>query len=373
MSDTSDSQQDVIRVLNPGQNREVAINWFRYGHPFHKDAGQAALEQLDSMRDPWLDLAFWESTYQVKEGIASLCRQPFFRANQGGDPEKWVPTRLLYPNALTTKNKTEVSNAVEQITASVRQGREYYLAAQSVSEEARPTLYYYSAMMLARATVMAFLGVNELEKNRSHGLSVRSPSDTDSWPQLVGWDTRGNFVALYRTVRWDTLFGVEPPKKTDLPQFHIMECLRRLNKMTWGDEVSWADSTHSTSSLSTLMKAWDPLEQTPYLRPEEVSMRRIYDIPDILVELMVLYYFSIVARYHPVTWQKLLAGDYKEGYFLRKTASYIYFEFVRHILELLPTPRKEDFLKQVEWVNDVPDPATLQRPSTIPDDSTIRT
>ncbi len=367
----SNPESIVIHVKNPGRNREIQSNWAWRRSPFKPDTGLDALEQLESMKDPWLDLAFWESTYQAREGIESMCRRAYFQMDAFSEPAQWVPTRLLYPHAVTTRKGDDLNSAVAYVTAAVRQGREYYTAAHAVSEEARPTLYYYSALMLAQAAVGALLGLDELETNRGHGLSVNGHPRLAAWPQLVTWQRRGNFVSLYRIVRWDTQFGLGTPKKSvAFPQFHVMECLRRLNKVTWGDEVKWAQAGEH-SGLNRLMAVWDETVISPYLRFEDVGQRDIYDVPDILVELMVLYYFSIVARYHPVAWQRLLAGEIAEGYFIRRAADEVYGSFIRHVKELLPYPQRQGLMKPAAWVGVLPDPIGLQQSWTVSNSRSI--
>lgn len=345
---------DFITIANPGRDRDTG-QLDVHPNPFHYDAGEAALRLIQEWEDPWPTLLFWESEFQARQGITNLCRRPYLTLDRSGvdGMVRWVPTRMLFPDALTTQDPEVIEAAVRYVTAAIQQAREFATAAEHVSEVSRPPLHFYAAEMLARAVAVAVLGPDILVRHSQHGLKVLRPSTREA-PTLVQWQARGEFGALYRATRWDSAYGSEPTK-VQWPIFHIWECLRRLELVHWPDSVQWTEHGRA-SGHARLMQPWDPDHpEERYLKGTEVDQKRLYDVPDVLVEFMVLYHLSVLARYHPVAWRDLLAGREADGFHLRRAGGRVFSSFVHHVADLLPTDAPpEKVFYPTHWVETPP-------------------
>jgi hypothetical protein len=266
-------------------------------------------------------------------GIQTLARRPFLRLVRDGQQEGVVPARVLYPYALHSSQEERVERAALVVAAAVRQAHEMYTAAKAggVADLARPILYFYGAMGLAKAATVALFGADGLEER--HGLS-RSPgptaaSDHAPWPTLIQWEAEGQFPTLYRASRWDRLYaccsgdaGFRNTFNQKSPlQFHVLECIRAV-QYDWG--------TLPPTGLAQAGSALFPAQAhqallLPFRGPDDLYMTSrtelttpLVEAPRVLVLYMLLYYFSILARYYPAEWQRLLAADEgPEGYVFR--------------------------------------------------------
>lgn len=364
----ADPQTIPITVANPGRDRHVAMWEIPNGYPLHFDAGREALRRMEAERDPWPELAVWESSYQTEHAMRDLCAQPYFLmwgVTGPSEHDAWVATRRLYDTALT-QDDPRLLDAVRLVTAAVRQAREYDHAAQHVSEFTRPTLHYYAALMLARAVAVAVLGPNEFGPKIPHGLGVRWPSTedvSDPWPAVIEWHRPGSFSSFYRALRWDAWSSEESKQHADIG-FHILETLRRLGYAVGPGALLWVDGTGGPSRQRLLMMKPTPALHPPYFHASHVSHADellFFDLPDPVVELMVLYHFSILARYHPVIWAQLLAGEDAHGYLFRRAASEVYQRFIRHIAEqLTPPDPAARYARPPQWVEGKPKLNELQ-------------
>jgi hypothetical protein len=74
------------------------------------------------------------------------------------------------------------------------------------------------------------------------------------------------------------------------------------------------------------------------------------DAPRVLVLYMLLYYFSILARYNPVAWQQLLAADQEpEGYVFRSAMERAAQDFLQEMIRLLPLVRPSPTFAPETW------------------------
>ncbi len=363
----SDHGHDVIdvRVANPGRDRETSTGYVLPRYKARFDAGDEALRWLRSLEDPWPELARWESDHHVRASIRQLCSYRYLVVPDPSSPETrdlWVPTRMLYPTALRCEDG-RINDAAALVVLAVRQAREYDKAAKQVSETARPTLYYYAALMLARAVAIAVLGPDEFKASAQHGLNV--PSGTEE-PFQIKWQAKGAFPALYRAVRWDVCYGERPRVSPPVAaQFHIVECLRRLGYAVGHDALAWADGTGAIG-VQRLLMADDPQTvagRAPFFDADHLPNAGtlwFFDVPDIVVEFMVLYYYSILARYHPLAWRNVLAGTDEHGYLFRRSSNEVYIRYVQHVEEQLTGPAPGPYVRPQEWIDVKPDAASLQ-------------
>jgi hypothetical protein len=68
---------------------------------------------------------------------------------------------------------------------------------------------------------------------------------------------------------------------------------------------------------------------------------------------MPLYYFSILARYRPAEWQRLLAADQElEGYVFRAAMEQVAQDYVRESVRLLPNALPPRTFAPEEWSAD---------------------
>lgn len=364
-----DPQHIAITVANPGRDRYVAT-WEPPRFPYSD--GREALRQMQATRDPWPDLAMWESTHQTQQAIRDLCAQPYFLlwgVSGATEHDWWVATRRLYGTALT-QDDPRVSDAVQLVTAAVRHAREYDQAAQHVSEGTRPTLHYYAAMMLARAVAIAVLGPAEFGPKIHHGLSVPWPNDPPvsvPWPAYIQWHRRGAFASFSRALRWDAWSSTD--RSLPSPTFHILEALRRLGYAVGPGAQFWDDGMGGITRQRLLLMQQNPPLNPPYFHASHVAHAgnvTFFDVPDAVVELMVLYYFSILARYHPVVWARLLAGEDAQGYLFRRSASEIYRRFIRHVAtQLTPPDPTAKYARPPVWVDKKPTFREVQEVFTV--------
>lgn len=317
--------------------------------------------------DPWERLQWWESPWQARAGIKALCRMPFLHLSRANEEHAYVPTRYLYSFALQADDEQRIGQAADRAAASVRQARELYTAAMAsgMTDLARPLLFYYSAVALAKAAGVALFGVEHLNQHRSHGLGDETGSSSQhpqgvSWPTLIVWQQTGTFAMLYRAARWDTLYQccTKHSKwgRTGVPgklRFHVLECIRWLG-------YEWGTLPHTNFSRpSYVVTGPEALEQglrlyqdgqTPYMTRETPLDVPIFQLPRVVVHFMLLYYFSILARYHETTWQELLAGATEpEGYVFRNALGQVAGDFVREISLMLPLADEGEFISAPQW------------------------
>lgn len=303
---------------------------------------------------PWEALQWWESPLQAREGIKWLTARPFLRLTALSDKVGLYPTRVLYPYALRSDETSRIQSAAYTVAASVRQAREMYLAAGAtgMTDLARPLLYFYGAEALAKAAVAALFGAEAMILEDFHGLtSQEGPSachDHVEWPTLIRWKAKGAFAMLYRATRWDELYTccfddsrwATPQIPRNGLQFHVLECIRYL-QYDWGTlpatgfaPSGW--SLHDAQTSQFLLLPYHGPEDRFATRQTPLKTPRI-DAPRVLVMYMLLYYFSILARYNPVAWQKLLAADEEpEGYVFRSALEHAAQDLLQEMIRLLP-------------------------------------
>lgn len=316
---------------------------------------------------PWAKLAWWESEWQAAKGIKAMCSRPFLNlgpTSDRADQPALVPTRVLYPFAFRSSQTQRIGATARFVAAMVRQAREFYTAATSagVTDLSRPVLYFYGALALAKAAVAALFGSDKLE--HGHGLdNSLGPSTQHSeapWPNIIHWRQFGEFVMLYRAARWDVDLYREGRNDTqnrdfvgaDQPKFHILECIRWLG-YDWGmlpptgfEKPRTAATLRSDRERCLLLYRQPGDEFMRYTTPLDAPL---YQAPLIVVQYMVLYCFSVMARYNGLEWQELLAGTKEpEGYVFRVALESVADDFVAEITRLLPLPQDND-LNKFPW------------------------
>jgi hypothetical protein len=363
-----------IHIANPG--------FTRYGLEMetYVSIADQQMESLGYLRhtdrrpqgDAWAHLQWWESEIQAQRGIERLCARPFLwlSGHQPGQ-QLLVPTRQLYPQALTSKQTKKIKQAARHVVAAVRQARECYIAAASlgVTPLTTPILYFYGALALASAVVVAAHGIDALD--HSHGLDmINGPSsrslidaeDSQNWPTLVRWQGSGMFASLYRATRWDALYSGDIRKRPEsywtTHTFHILECLRMLG-CDWGALPEAIDRPNTIWGTRPIVHLLLPYiaGQDLYVMPHiDWERRTLIQVPRLLVQYMVLMYFADLARYHPIIWQRLLEGaEDLEGYPFRAAAERIPHEFVAEAATLLPLPDEQVVSPfPIHWSTNVP-------------------
>lgn len=358
-----------LKIVNPGFVRsgleERPYIWELEVSSSAPDARRAVPLEL-VYADAWSELQWWESPLQARRGIESLMRVPYLALLDRNDHTRMaiIPTRKLYSGALRSAETSRVDQAQRYIVAAIRQAREYYSAATTigVSVLTKPVLYFYGALALSRAAVVAAFGVEGLDP-WNHGLTVTPGPSIRSldhgaqradWPTLIKWEGRGEFPAFYRAARWDTAYQTSSGKApgTGWPAFHILECLRFL-KCEWGtlpQAVDWPQGWVGTRPRVQLLMPYD-VGRGLYLRDEsELLQYPVVQAPRIVVQYMVLKYFADLARYYPVEWQALLDGAMDhEGYVLRAAIDQVAQEYVCEMMTILPRPSTDRSPVQREW------------------------
>lgn len=336
------SQSFEFTPINAGKNRVSYPNLHDLQH-------QQVSEHLNQQR-PWQYFLYWESDYQIKQGIEKLRGDPFITFNDPETREKrFLLLSQLYPQE-SEKSQNSFEKDVIYISAAVRQAREYYSASMVVSELTRPTLMFYSALALMRAATVALLGFDFLasQPKGGHGLSSKTPgclldgTETNDWPTNTTWQEHGDFVAFYHIARWDKYFEESFSK----PSFHIIECLRQLGILQSGKTLQRADGR--SNRLSELLWSYKKGQISPSTS-EQIKETDCFEVPSVVTQFMVLFYFSNLARYHPITWQKLLSGELEEGFFFRLAMEKLSNQFIYSMRDLLPQP-----------ISFLPDPDTSQ-------------
>lgn len=343
-----------LHVINRGFSRQDASPLIAPGEPHYRDASDMLLAILASNINPWETLQWWESPWQARIGVEYLARWPFLRLRRSDldQHDVLVPTRLLYPYALRSSQKDRMERTAYTVAAAVRQAREMYTAAQStgVTDLGRPLLYFYGALGLAKAATALLFGADALEE--AHGLGTGyAPTishDTPDWPTLIEWHGKGQFAMLYRAVRWDELYACcyresrwqGHPRLQQPLRFHVLECIRAL-QYPWGTLPPTGLPAPGTALFNAQAR---PGLLLPYHGPSDMYQTSetphtasLVQLPRVLVQYMLLYYFSILARYRPVEWRRLLAADHEsEGYVFRAAMEQVAQDYVREIMHLLP-------------------------------------
>jgi len=342
--ETVQPQSIAIKILNPGFDRCCSQDM-----PYEVIFNNA-----------WAKLQWWESEWQARKGIEHLCRMPFLHlGDRNMGRESIVPTRMLYPGALQSNQTERIEEAARYVIAAVRQAREYYSAAMSmgVTDLSRPVLYFYGALALARAAVVALCGREALESQ--HGLEVKNgPSVQDqqnySWPTLLKWERRGDFPAFYRVTRWDNAYSNLSTSvlASRWPTFHILESLRVLG-CDWGSLPPAIDGPSQILRIEGWMNLLLPYEENNSLyltQQAELLDRQFIQVPNVVIQYMVLRYFADLARYHPVIWRELLEGaNYPEGYVFRVALENVAHNYIANLTCLLPQPEDKWTLFPQQW------------------------
>lgn len=304
------------------------------------DEVRAEIRNLSS--NPWQHLLFWEVPYKVADGLKVLFRTPFYHQGATFDPHGGirgpvsVPTRLWYPEALHSGVPERVEPVTTLIPFLVTQAREHYAAARYavISGLSRPILHFYAAEALALAVSTSLFGVRP-QADQTHGLKA-----DPKHPELITWKQHGMFARFYQSVRADTLYNFEPrflgkcPERPwSPPQINVDDCLAALGL-----------------TPSRFAQGVVPLVSSPRDESE------VLVLPPIVLEYLVLYYFSIMARYHPAGWQTLLQGNSERSLPIRQALAQVPDAFVNDLLQFLPVAespvQKQWFHPQPEWTED---------------------
>jgi|GEM_PF-4821407 len=371
--------EETLDVLNPGFDRTCAMSWPfahrlspTYGLPEHGTAGTQSVP----MPDPWTRLLWWESQWQAEIGIKDLCAQPYIDLQNlpgmGYGDEIAVPTRAWYPYALCSSQTDRIKTAARTISALARQARELYAAAAAsdVTDVSKPILYFYGAEALAQAVIISLFGVERFESRharehglncpREHGVTTRHP-DGVKWPTTIEWKPKGIFAMFYRATRWDRLYDCcsthsawKSITSTVTPEFHVLECIRWLG-LDWGTlpatgfEIEQPYQAVPASRLEPLLMVYRPGGHL-FLSIHTPRPFPSVNVPRAIVQYMLLFYFSILARYHTVIWQELLAGvEEPEGFVFRVAFEQVALDFLNEMTSLLPRPFPDGRTRPIAW------------------------
>ena len=130
-------------------------------------------------------------------------------------------------------------------------------------------------------------------------------------------------MALYHATRWNE-YWVSRQTSNPWPQFHILECL-----LSVGIVVS-QKFLRVPYQLDHLLWSYDPA-QTDILpgTVRHVTQTPEFEVPRIAVLFMIVFWLGVITRYHPVSWQQLLAGSEPEGYNFRQALEDVPVQFVK--------------------------------------------
>ncbi len=352
-----------IPVLNPGWNREDVplVSTPPRGNFFGT--------RVWGDDSPWAQLQWWESPLQARQGVVWLARRPFLElTNRDTGEQCIVPTRMLYPDALRSRSKGRIKLAGDRIAALVRQARELYMAAETrgVTDLSRPLLYFYGAAALAKAATTTLFGAENPEKG--HGLSTE-PGAQGVEAGIIKWQARGTFAMFCRTTRTDDIYGatVNDPKVWSSDptnaslRFHALECIRALG-YDWGLLPPAIASSNSVNLGGAELRGNCLLphrrgDSDVYMTPNAPLNRPVVQVTRVIVQYMLLYYFSMLARYEAGTWQTLLEGrDSEEGYVYRAAVDRVAYDFAWDMVALFPSapPRASVSGQQRQWCTQPP-------------------
>lgn len=319
---------------------------------------QVSLSIAES-EDPLPHFLIGESEWHAREGINKLRNAPFVAWGNYRDDLKISALSQIYPREFVA-SQASLEDDVRFVIAAVRQAKEYYGTGMTVSELTRPTLMYYSAVMLAKALAVAVFASEYIQCQTGHGL--RTPKGgvdlhgaKTQWPTFVKWQGHGDFVSLYHATRWDR-YWADRVENDKWPTFHILECLRSI------EIIPSHEMLKNPLALYHLM--WSHLPGQPAVLPttvNHVTQTPAFEVPRVVVFYMVLFWFGVMARYHPATWQELLTGKAEEGYFFRLAIDAVPRQFVRAMQEALPSPYHIDSPAERDKVVEPPNPQVLQR------------
>jgi hypothetical protein len=357
-----------LNVLNPGFDRDGVSS---PAHPAREALYLRHTAQGFLREDWWLRLPWWESPLGAEEGIRAICARPFLHIVSADGRETYVPTQRLYPGALQATDDPRIEQAARSVAAYMRQGRELYMAAESagVTDLSRPILYYYGALAYAKAATMTLFGADAFHDRNRHGLSAHTGPTTNhrdgtSWPTIIKWHEQGVFSRFYQAARWDEVWQKRAKLATShSPQLHVLECIRYLGG-EWGtlrptgfDRPRYATTAEQPRyPREQCLLAYQP-GQTMFMTHETSPSASVFQLPMVLVRFMLLYYFSMVARYHAAEWQELLGGATEpEGQVFRFAFEDAAHYFVREIVELLPYPDERNVQPPEEVLPPDPSP-----------------
>jgi len=353
-----------ITPANPGMNRLLSDrsnhDIFQYIGFNEKFAHQAIRHRLDQQQDPWGYFLGWESEWQARDGITQLRAASFLTLGNAPYTMTALTLANCYPDIKGTSD-VQLDDDVAFVTAAVRQAKEYYRAGETVSELTRPTLMYYSAVMLAKAAAVAWVGLDYVQNQKGHGLVSKNAGrsldgSTTPWPTFITWQPSGDFVALYRTGRWDQ-YWTQRSKQDAWPQFHITECLRSVGIIP--------SPEFFTASLPINHLLWsvpDPSDLTiPPNTVESAVQTPCFEVPRAARLLMILFWLGVMSRYHPVAWRALLAGQAQDGYYFRRALEEVPRQFVRSMHEVLMAPYRVSWSKPSPTTPADLDPAAHQQ------------
>lgn len=353
----------TIPVLNPGWNRE--------GVPLLSTSPKGNFFGIHTWGDdnPWTYLQWWESPLQACQGIVWLARRPFLElVNRNTGEQCIVPTRMLYPNALRGGSKKRIDEAGNRTAALVRQARELYMAAETrgVTDLSRPLLYFYGAAALAKAATTLLFGADNLEYG--HGLSA-NPGAQGNESGIVVWGARGTFPMFYRATRTDGIYGNSlrdlkawrnDPTTANL-HFHALECIRALgyNMGLLGNAVQSPQNSviPTAESRGNCLLPYCSGDSDEYMTSNTPLDRPVVQVSRVIVQYMLLFYFSMLARYETARWQTLLEGrESEDGYVYRAAMDRVAYDFVRDMVALFPNepPRPSVSGPQRQWCNQLP-------------------
>ena len=350
---------------NPGKNLLPSDSLRDTSLGGYKENLNPTWEELDALDDPWRHFLMWESEWHAREAIDLLRQMPHVTWGRFRTEARTLSLEQIWPQ-LAQERKCTLNEDVRFVTAAIRQAKEYYQAGLTISELTRPALLYYSALMLSQAAVVAIYGTGFVIKQKGHGLKVdpkqvgkNFEGSSAEWPTYIEWQKSGDFVTLYRRLRWDQFWqNPMPPKR-----FHILECLR---------SVGIIDSSELLRCPSLRHLLWSDNPENTQIFPqtiEHVVNTPCFEMPRLAVLWMILFWLSVMSRYHPVRWQYLLAGHTQESYYFRQALHDVPREFVRSMHETLPHPydirNRAIYVPSVDTTHPSVNPDQLQQPYSV--------
>lgn len=271
--------------------------------------------------NPWLELEYFASSHNcynyllditTSKNYIAMCATTITERNEakkeGVNVEEFDIIKF---------NDPKLKNIAEDMSCSFLQAKDYYTAAESISDRVRPVLLYYGMISLARLLMLATYTYPNL-KGKSHGMAIDRGTYEKAQIRLKGFFPR--FVACYinRSAGYGGIrLGYSEISDDNYytennEPYHFRSYKRIIAHIKMEHFFSLDELLHS---IREIRDAWEEVYPTDI---DRMARLNDYGLDEMSSHFIAMFILSMVARYKPTVWGNILEGHLRGDAFVIK-------------------------------------------------------
>lgn len=264
----------------------------------------------------WDSLSFFESPYNCKQYLKNRIENDFYSINieklidiinKAKSNASIIKIPEFLPIEVADIKKLNLNNIISN---SIKQAREYYQAAEVVSNNTKPVLLYYGMLSLSSALLDATLKFPK-KYRKVHGLSVDDRGYQGKPYEHVRIEPRGFFIRFYLSYvdqkDYETVAD-EVNNHYFLPPRNLDEMLQYISKKTY---FSFKELLYP---IPPIHKEYNEFYSEQWYGFAKSKLKNCLD--EISSNFLVMFTLSQIARYQPKKWIDILKGEKRGEMFL---------------------------------------------------------